>query len=579
MAPTQQSKLREKMKAAHAIAQMQNPKGQGQGLGAEASMVSIGSTGNMSVIKEDSDYKSEQSKGASSPWVDPMEGPEGAAFRFMAQVEGYLSKEWKQFDRHMRYLAKGMAPGEVDPITGKQAKGVKVGVTVKQENLMNEMRQAVGLHINVKLMLFGLSALTLSLLAVTAFLWMATIDVQEQIDGYTTRGRVNPMETPTSLDLRLRRLTVPFGPTSTMCRSWKVNYTNDAHITAFEARSLGYPFGAYNPADKVVRTMSLWVSDFSVNATNDPADGANFACRKDAPAGAAGRLLWYWSRDAGRDTRFVLPVDVGVLLPGVAQLFLQVDYDVETGNADLRQLTSFDFWQEFEPFDESGIRIELTSTLRSNVATILQVGTMDLSVPKLAISAHNTTCHFSEESPNFRRGAELTVIAASTRTKATGTAVVLEVTRPHKPAPAPAPGAPPPPPGTPPPAPPPPPTRIWSSVAGGNGVVGTHGSDAPALPAHSGLNPRFSYILPTGQANVDGVEQQALTLKQGDVLTMQCSYNTRYGLPIDATGGWGRGHELCTTYLFVYPAADVLHPVCQSYALESVDFDGQNCTA
>ena len=112
MAPTQQMKLAAKMKA------MQ---GSGKGLGAEASMTSMVSTGNMSVIKEDADYKSEKSKG--NPWVDPMEGLEGAAFRFMAQVEGYLSKEWKLFDRHMRYLSKGMAPGEVDEVTGRQAKG------------------------------------------------------------------------------------------------------------------------------------------------------------------------------------------------------------------------------------------------------------------------------------------------------------------------------------------------------------------------------------------------------------------------------------------------------------------------
>lgn len=568
MAPTQQMKLAAKMKA------MQ---GSGKGLGAEASMTSMVSTGNMSVIKEDADYKSEKSKG--NPWVDPMEGLEGAAFRFMAQVEGYLSKEWKLFDRHMRYLSKGMAPGEVDEVTGRQAKGVKVGVTVKQEQLMNEMRQAVGLHINVKLVLLGLSTLVLSLLAVTAVLWLATIDVREQIDGYSSRARIDTMETPTSLDLRLHRLTVPFGPTSTVCRAWKVNYTNDAHITAFEARSLGYPFGASNPQDKVVRTMSLWVSDLSVNATNDASDGTNFECRKDSPAGAAGRLLWHWSRDSGRDTRFVLPPDTGVLLPGVAQLFLQVDYDLETGNTDLRQLTSFDFWQEFEPFDESGIRIELASAsaLRPVVATLVQVGTMAISVPKLAVSTHNYTCLFSEESPNFRSGAELTVIAASTRTKQTGTAVQLEVTRPHKPVVL-APGAPPPPPGTPPPAPPPPPTRIWSSVVGGNGAVGTHGSDAPALPPHSGLNPRFSFLTPTGQANAGGIEQQPLKLKQGDVLSIQCDYNTRYGLPVDATGGWGRGHELCVTYLLVSPAADVLHPVCGSYALENVDFDGANCT-
>ena len=69
----------------------------------------------------------------------------------------------------------------------------------------------------------------------------------------------------------------------------------------------------------------------------------------------------------------------------MSQLFLQVTYDVETGSADLRQLSSFDFWDEFKPFDDSGIRINLVGNgqLQPTVATVVQVGTFDLNVPKL----------------------------------------------------------------------------------------------------------------------------------------------------------------------------------------------------
>ena len=536
------------------------------GVSQEASMVSIASTGAQSVIKDEEDYRAPKA----NPWVDPSEGPEGAAFRFMTQVEGYLARNWKEFNSHMELLAKGMARTPEDPITGLRGKPVKVGVTIKQERLMNDMRQSVGLHINIKLALCGLSTLVIGLVSLLVFLWFATINVQEQIDAYSTESTFELMEPPPSLDLRLERLTVPFGPESTVCRSFKVNYTSDAHIVAFHARSLGYPFGAHNPVDKVVRTMSLWVSDFSVNATADAGDNSNFFCRRDAPAGAAGRLLWHWSRSAGTDTQFTLPAGVGVLLPGVSQLFLQVDYDVETGNADLRQLTSFDFWQEFEPFDESGIRIELVSgdKLRATSAALVQVGTLDLLVPKMAISSHNYTCHFSEDSPNFRRGAELTVIAGSTRTRGAGTGVSVDVVRPSRIVQEE---------GDP---PPPPPAVVWNSLTGGNSNPGFPGasSDAPALPAHAGLLPLFSQLLPTGQPTADDVELKPLTLEQGDQLRMQCSYNTRYSVQVDATGGWGRGHELCAVYLYVYPASDVLHGVCGSYAGETVDFDGETCS-
>ena len=133
----------------------------------------------------------------------------------------------------------------------------------------------------------------------------------------------------------------------------------------------------------------------------------------------------------------------------------------------------------------------------------------------------------------------------------------------------------------PPPAPPPPPLVVWSSLTGGNANLGFpgSGSDAPALPPHAGLLPQFSELLPTGQPTADDVDLRPLRLEQGDMLRIQCSYNTRYSLTIDARGGWGSGHELCAAYLYVYPATDVLHGVCGSYAEETVDFGGENCTA
>lgn len=513
----------------------------------------------------------------SNPWVDPSEGPESAAFRFMRQVEAYLAKNWKRVDYHMKLLAKGLTPGPVDPIDGTYGKPRKVGVSRKQLDLMDRMRQAVGLPIHVKLTLCGLSTLLVGLVALLVFLWFSTIDVQEQIDKYKVDRSHAALDPPSSLELRLNRLTVPFGPTSTVCRSFKVNYTSDAQIVGFHARSVGYPFGASNPADKVVRTMSLWVSEFNVNATGDAGDGSNFFCRQDAPAGAAGRLLWHWSRSAGTNTRYALPNDVALLLPGVSQLLLQVDYDVETGNADLRQLTSLDFWNEFAPFDDSGIALELArpAELRPELATLVQIGTLDLLVPKLATSTHNYTCHFSEDNSNFRRGASLTVIAGSTRTRGAGTNVVLEVVRPSQVVDSEDEDE-----DAPPPPPPAPPLVVWSSLTGGNANLGVPGagSEAPALLPHAGLLPQFSELMPTGQPTADFVDLRPLRLKQGDMLRIQCTYNTRYSLTRDAPGGWGRGHELCAAYLYVYPATDVLHGVCGSYAEETVDFDGEKCT-
>lgn len=496
----------------------------------KASMASLATTATQSTIPS--------VPGETNPWVDPSEGPEGAAFRFMLQVESYMARTWKDFDRHMRYLSRGMAPGRIDE-RGRIAKPTKVGVSKKQHRLMNEMRQAVGLHVNVKLAAIALSITLLGLLVLTVFLWLAAINVQVQIDDFTVSTDEQVMETPPSLELRLHRLTVPFGPTSTLCRSFQVNYTHDAHIVSFEARSLGYPFGAAAPADKIVRTMSLWVADPSYNATNDPGDSSNFECDLDVPAGAHGRLLWQWSRE-NEQTRWALPQSVGIRLPAVSQLFLQVTYDVETGSADLRQLSSFDFWDEFKPFDDSGIRINLVGNgqLQPNVATVVQVGTFDLNVPKLARSTHTTTCQFSAESPNFKRGAELTVFSAMSRTRDGGAAVTMDVTRDSGEA-------------------------VWSSSSGGLGTC-----DAPPLPAHSALNPYFSSLVPTGGAL--GVEQVPLVLRQGDALRTTCEYNTRFGLPQNSLGGWGRGFEVCFVYLYVYPAEAVRHPYCMTYADEKL---------
>lgn len=543
-----------------ALARMKG--GGGVGVAQEASQ--------LSVIKDD--------RVKANPWVDPSEGPEAAAFRFMTQVEGYFANKqnWAEVNYYLKLLSRGLAPGSRDPTdSSSRGKPRKVGVSKAQLELMDKMRQSVGLPVHIKLKLCGLSTLLVGLVALLVFLWFATIDLQEQIDEFKVVPTYEVLEPPSSLDLRLERLTVPFGPTSTVCRSFKVNYTSDAQIVGFQARSVGYPFGASNPADKVVRTMSLWLADFDINATNDAGDGSNFFCQQDAPAGAAGRLLWHWSRSAGTDTRYMLPKEVGLLLPGVSQLLLQVDYDVETGSRDLRQLTSLEFWNEFKPFDESGIALELASSakLRPELATLLQVGTLDLLVPKLASSTHSYTCHFSADSPNFRHGASLTVIAGSTRTRGAGTNVVLEVVRPIRVVENEEDDAPPPP-------PPSPPLVVWSSITGGNAnlAVPGAGSDAPALQAHAALLPQFSELLPTGQPAADDVELRPLKLEQGDMLRIQCSYSTRYSLTVDAPGGWGRGHELCAAFLYVYPATDVLHGVCGSYAKETVSFDGHNCT-
>lgn len=540
----------------------------GVGVAQESSQLSIASSAGQSVIKDEADYQPPRA----NPWVDPSESPEGAALRFMTQVEGYFAKNWKEIDGHIKLLAKGLAAGPLDAATGKRGKPRKVGVSKKQRDLMNKMRQSVGLPVPAKAALIGLSTLLVSLIVVLVVLWFAVIDLQEQIDAFQTEADHELLEPPSLLDLRLHRLTVPFGPTSTLCRSFKVNYTSDTQIVEFEALSLGYPFGVVDPAEKVVRTMSLWISDASFNATNDLGDGSNFFCQPDAPAGAAGRLLWHWSRSAGTNTRYLLPRDVGIFLPGVSQLLLQVDYDMETGSPSLRQLTQRGFYDEFKPFDDSGIRIKLASptNLRPNLATLVQVGTLDLLVPKMATSMHNYTCHYSEDSPNFRRGASLTVIGGSTRTRGAGTNAVLEVIRASRgvadedPAP-----------------PPPPPSVVWSSRTGGNANLGVPGarSDAPALPPHAGLFPRFSSLLPIGQPTADDVELRPLRLEQGDLLRIQCTYNTRYSVNVDLTGGWGDRHELCATYLYVYPASDVLHGVCGSYSNETVDFNGKNCTA
>jgi hypothetical protein len=297
----------------------------------------------------------------------------------------------------------------------------------------------------------------------------------------------------------------------TVCRTWVVNYTSDTHITKFEARSLGYPFGSPNPADKIVRSLALFVSDAAHNVNGDPNNGNNFGCQWGTPAGSSSRLLWHWSRSHSSGlapTSWSPSSTVGVRLPALAKLTLQAVYDVESGSPDLRSLTSYAFWQEFAPFDESGIRLTLTRSLRKYSAAVFDVGSLDFKVPPMSISSVNHSCVYSTENANVD-GQNMQVMAVSTRTGGAlrlDTAVELSVLRPT-----PTGGV----------------TTVWRSVSDSN------------VPQHDPLHFKFTSI-----------EQSGLILRPGDTLQTRCVFNTKFGIPQVIPSGWEQDQELCLAHLY-----------------------------
>jgi hypothetical protein len=379
-----------------------------------------------------------------------------AARRFAGQVDEYMGQYWKQIVQHMKGVTKRGAV-----------------LTREQRQQLNHLRGAVGMTWALKLSVLALVAMAAGLVAANFLLFKAIADVQgkvrapppscaplparprpalppcvrrapstsaspgtgAQITEYREEAAVFARDVPGSMELRLQRLTMPFGvggqPT-VMCRTFALNYTADAHITGFEALSLGYPFGKPDPADKIVRSIALYVAEPGVNITGEAGGGGggggpNFACEWGRPAGAASQLLWHWSRVASPS--WPLSPSYGIRLPGRAKLVLQVVYDVETGSPDLRSLTAYEFWKEFAPYDESGVRLTLSRQLRPQTAVMLQLGSFDSQVPKLARSTVNHTCLFSEQSTVFQAGADVSLLALSTRTGPAGTAAGLTVER------------------------------------------------------------------------------------------------------------------------------------------------------
>ena len=449
-------------------------------------------------------------------WVNPNKilSQEDAAFRIMTQVDAYMSKKWRDILALIKKMMKS-----------------KVRLTQKQVQLMDGMRRAVGLSPLTKAMLGTALIAFVTLGIITGLLFVSVGRVQEKIDQYDVPPRVPGPRAPASLDLRLTRFTVPYGAGGlpvTVCRTFPMNYTSDAHITAFEARSLGYPFGNLNAADKIVRNIALFVVDHNANVTGDPGDGSNFACRWNVPAGAgAPRMIWHWSRLA--TPVWSLPKDVGVRLPAVSKLVLQVVYDVETGSADLRSLTSYEYWQEFKPFDESGVRLTLTTQMRPHTAAVLDIGTFAFGVPPNKITKINHTCVFTDDAGFFEPNAYLNVIAMSTHTGDTSTiqnTVTLSVERVGQV------------------------TPTWVSTA-----------DA-SLPVHNPLNFHFANLNPL----------LPLILQHGDRLHTTCQYNAMYGIPQTIPAGWGMAEELCLVHLYVWPEEAIRHPYCVTYAGETDSF-------
>eukprot|EP01048_Picozoa_sp_COSAG05_P009470 COSAG05_NODE_780_length_7383_cov_123.317408_4_plen_452_part_00 len=446
---------------------------------------------------------------------DKVASQEDAAFRIMTQVDTYMSKKWREILSLI-----------------KQMKRSKVRLTHRQVRLMDGMRRAVGLSSLTKAMLSTAVAALATLGVIIGLLLVSVGSVQEKIEQYDVPAPAPGLQAPPYLDLRLQRFTVPYGSGGvpvTRCRTFPMNYSADVHITAFEARSLGYPFGNPNAADKIVRNLDLFVVDHAANVTGDPGDGGSFACQWNAPAGAgASRMLWHWSRKTPTSL-WSLPQDVGVRLPAVSKILLQVTYDVETGSPDLSSLSSYEFWQEFQPFDESGIRLTLAAQLRPYTAAVLDIGTFAFAVPPGKFTTINHTCAFTDEAGLFEPNSNLNVVALSTRTgdtRTTQNTVTLSVERPGQV------------------------TPTWVSTAD------------TSLPAHDALNYQFSDLNPL----------LPLILQYGDKLHTTCEYNALHGISQTLPAGWGMNEELCLVHLYVWPAEAIRHPYCVSYGGETDSF-------
>ena len=190
--------------------------------------------------------------------------------------------------------------------------------------------------------------------------------------GAAARGADRGFVARPRLVLGLQLHTVPFGATSTFCRSFDFNFTRPVHATSFEALSDGYPKNALTAADRIVRTLVVWRMTSVLAPLHG--GGANFVC-EDQPGGSEAELLWHWSRTA--PTSFDLPPEAGLPLRGRTRLVLQVVYDVRTGS--LNDLTFKGLWEKYLPADSSGVQISLAPALRQFDAGVLSVASFNFA--------------------------------------------------------------------------------------------------------------------------------------------------------------------------------------------------------
>lgn len=62
---------------------------------------------------------------------------------------------------------------------------------------------------------------------------------------------------PVAVELRLQNHVVPYGDASTFCRIFSLHYSTPAHITGFELKSVGYPYGKLDPTGAAARPLVL----------------------------------------------------------------------------------------------------------------------------------------------------------------------------------------------------------------------------------------------------------------------------------------------------------------------------------
>ena len=273
-----------------------------------------------------------------------------------------------------------------------------------------------------------------------------------------------------------------------------------------------------------------------------------------AAYGSTAQLLWQWSPDRNNGvTDFSMPEAAGMRLESgkVYSFVLQTDYDMRYffgENAAGRVGAGHFEWQQWQPWDQSGIIMHETSLLRSHDATVLSLKQLDFDLgsndvvegansngeavllPRLA----RTDAIYSLEAEHgggvLNPGGSVMVFSVATKTRALGTAAEVAVWRTPS-----------------------------SSSKGDSSTRSRVARWYQALGAMWEVQPYTPYfnslVVPTSTSSSlttsSGSDAFGRYLTEEDVLRLRCEFAVRYA---NVHGGFGAFDEVCAAYLWVYPA-------------------------